>query len=142
QPHQLDIALRFALQAAAGLDTVEVAVDVDLEQNRRVVGRPPCRRRLRAFKAQGLQIELVDERVDDAHWVVFTDVVVETLWQQGDLASVFSLDESLHAVARSAALPQFRRAPSPNQSVFTQPRSTALLAPSVTVRRACTNYLT
>jgi len=29
QPHELDIALGFALQASAGLDAVEVAVDVD-----------------------------------------------------------------------------------------------------------------
>jgi hypothetical protein len=37
EPHQLDIALRLALQAAARLDTVQVAVDVELEQDRRVI---------------------------------------------------------------------------------------------------------
>jgi hypothetical protein len=30
QPHQLDVALAFALQPPAGLNPVEVAVDVDL----------------------------------------------------------------------------------------------------------------
>ena len=70
-----------------------------------MVGRPARRRGCRAFEAQSLQIELVDERIDDPHRVVFTDVVVETLGQQGDLASVLSLDESLHVAARSVALP-------------------------------------
>lgn len=32
QPHELDIALCFALQAAARLDTAELAVNVELEQ--------------------------------------------------------------------------------------------------------------
>ena len=33
QPHQLDVALRFALKPAARLDAVEVAVHVELEQD-------------------------------------------------------------------------------------------------------------
>src|SRR6476660_8920590 len=69
-----------------------------------MVGRPACCRCRCALEAQSLQVELVDERVDDAYRVVFTDVVVETLRKQGDLASVLSLDESLHVRARSVAL--------------------------------------
>src|SRR6478735_3399917 len=69
-----------------------------------MVGRPACCRGCCALEAQSLQVELVDERVDDAYRVVFTDVVVETLRKQGDLASVLSLDESLHVRARSVAL--------------------------------------
>ena len=33
QPHELDVALGFALQAPAGLDAIEIAVDVDLQRN-------------------------------------------------------------------------------------------------------------
>src|ERR1700680_4115108 len=40
QPHQLDIALGFTLRAAARLDPVEIAVEVDLQQRR---GRPSRR---------------------------------------------------------------------------------------------------
>src|SRR5471030_531066 len=40
QPHHLQIALALSLESAARLDAVEVAVDIDLEQNRRVVRRP------------------------------------------------------------------------------------------------------
>ena len=36
---EFDVALGFALQAAAGLDAVEIAVDVELEQDARVISR-------------------------------------------------------------------------------------------------------
>ena len=75
-----------------------------------MVGRPACRRGLCAFEAQRLKVELVDERIDDTHRVVFSDVVIEALGQQGDLASVLSLDESLHVAARSVALPSICQA--------------------------------
>ena len=86
QPHQLDVALRLALQAPARLDAVEVAVDVDLQQHRRVVRRSARRRRLDALKAQLAKIQLIDEDIDDADRVVFGNVVVQTLGQQRDLA--------------------------------------------------------
>jgi hypothetical protein len=35
QPDQLDIALAFALKAAARWDTIEIAINVNLEQRRR-----------------------------------------------------------------------------------------------------------
>jgi hypothetical protein len=47
-----------------------------------------------------VQIEFFDKRVDYPHRVVLGDVVVQTLGKQRDLASVFSLDESLHVAAR------------------------------------------
>jgi hypothetical protein len=40
QPHQFDVALGFSLQTSARLDAVEIAVDVDLQQDRGVVSRP------------------------------------------------------------------------------------------------------
>jgi hypothetical protein len=40
QPHQLDVALALPLQAPARLHPVEVAVDVNLQQRRWMVGRP------------------------------------------------------------------------------------------------------
>jgi hypothetical protein len=33
EPHQLDVALALAFQAAAGLNAIEIAVDVDLQQH-------------------------------------------------------------------------------------------------------------
>src|SRR5207247_7325142 len=45
QPTQLDVALAFSLQASARLHPIEVAVDVNLQQRRRMIGRPPAQYR-------------------------------------------------------------------------------------------------
>src|SRR6185436_16904002 len=52
EPNQLDIALRLPLKAAAGLNPVEVAIDVDLQQHRRVVRGPTGLSRLHAIEAK------------------------------------------------------------------------------------------
>src|SRR5207244_12832384 len=39
QPHQLQVALRLPLQPSARLDPVQIPVDVDLQQRRRVIAR-------------------------------------------------------------------------------------------------------
>jgi hypothetical protein len=96
EPHQLDVALSLALQAAAGLDAVEVAVDVELEKHRGVIRRAAGRRRLYTFEAQCLKIKFLDEDVDDSHRVVLTDIVIKAFGQQRHLLSVFALDASLH----------------------------------------------
>ena len=109
QPHQLDVALRLALQPAAGLDAVEIAVDVDLQQHRRVVRRSPRRRGIDAFEAQLGQIELVDEDLDHPDRIVFGDVVVQALGQQSDLRSILAFDESLHALVPMTRCAQYRQ---------------------------------
>src|SRR6476660_8187074 len=52
QPNQLDVALALPFQPTARLHPVEVAVDVNLQQRRRMIGRPSCRLRLNAVKAE------------------------------------------------------------------------------------------
>src|SRR5947209_5386969 len=46
QPYQLDVTLALPLQAPARLHPIEVSVDVNLQQRRRMVGRPSGRLRL------------------------------------------------------------------------------------------------
>src|SRR5674476_491432 len=42
QPNQLEVALAFSLQAPTRLHPVEVAVNINLQQRRRMVGWPSC----------------------------------------------------------------------------------------------------
>jgi hypothetical protein len=100
EPDQLDIALSFALQAPARLDAIEVAVDVDLEQRRRVVCRPARGCRLRPRKAQFGQIKRVDEGVNCADWIVLRNPVLKLLRKQHALRPLFPLDESAHPQLR------------------------------------------
>jgi hypothetical protein len=57
EPDELKITAGFALESTAGLDAIQIAVDVDLEQSGRVIGRPPGVRWLRAFETQLREIE-------------------------------------------------------------------------------------
>jgi hypothetical protein len=43
QPDDFDIAMRLGLEAAAGADAVELAVDVELEQVLEIIARPGSR---------------------------------------------------------------------------------------------------
>ena len=93
--------MRFSLQAPAGLDAVEVAVDIDLEQGTRVISRPPTRGTIGGLKAQFAQIEGFDEGIDHPHWVVVVDVVLQPIREQKPLGTINSIDKSLHAEHQS-----------------------------------------
>src|SRR5205823_14358194 len=43
QPHQLDVALALPLQTPARLHPIEISIDVNLQQRRRMVSWPSCR---------------------------------------------------------------------------------------------------
>lgn len=96
EPHAFDVALGFTLQATAGLDPVQLTVDVELEQDCRVVGRTTCTGRISAFETEWQEVQLVNERIDDAHRVVLADIVVEAFRQQAHLLARLAFDESLH----------------------------------------------
>ncbi|MNY40319.1 hypothetical protein D3C86_1750550 [compost metagenome] len=96
EPHQLDVALGLAFQAPAGLDAVQIPVDVELEQYRGVVRRPPGGGGVHALETECLKVQFFDKNIDDSHRVVFADIVIKTFRQQRDLLSVFAFDESLH----------------------------------------------
>ena len=58
-----DVELGLALQPAAGLDAIEVAVDVELEQNRRVISRSARGGGICALKAKSAEIECLREGI-------------------------------------------------------------------------------
>ena len=79
QPHQLDIALRFAFQPPARLNAVKVAVKVDLQQRRGVVGWPARRRRRHPGKSQGGQVQFVDENLNHPNRVLLIDIILQAV---------------------------------------------------------------
>src|SRR5258706_15653261 len=54
---------------------IEVSVDVNLQQRPRMIGRPPCRLRLDAAKAQLGQIKLIDKDIDCPNRIIFRQIV-------------------------------------------------------------------
>ena len=77
QPHQLDIALRFALHPPARLNPVQITVEINLQQRHWMVRGTAGRCRYNARKAQHRQIQFINEGIDDADRVIFPDVVVQ-----------------------------------------------------------------
>ena len=129
EPHQFDVALRLALQAAARLDAIQIAVDVELQQDRRVVRRATGGCRFNAVEPQCMEIEFFDERINDSYRVVFADIVVKALWQQSDLLSVLAFNESLHGQPpRSDGLAQYRRPPTEFPHNLGQDRTVGVLS--------------
>src|SRR6185312_865349 len=76
QPDQLDVALALPLHAPTRLHPIEVSIDVDLLQRRRMVSRPSCRLGLDAAKAKPRQIKLVDKDIDRPDRIVLAQIVV------------------------------------------------------------------
>lgn len=99
QPHQLDVALALPLHASTGLDTVEVAVDIDLQQHSRVIRGAARQCRRQAIEAQSLQVKFADECVDHSDRVVLGDEVVKALWQQRNLVPIVTFNKSGHLTA-------------------------------------------
>ena len=63
QPHHLQIAPSLALEPPARLHAIEIAIDVEFQKCRRVIGRPSRGCRLHPIKAQFSQIQSSDEGV-------------------------------------------------------------------------------
>jgi hypothetical protein len=81
QPHDFDVAARFPFQPPARLYSVEVAVDVELQQNRKMVRRPTGRRRLHSIEPKLGQIERIDEGVNHANRIALVNEIIEAFSQ-------------------------------------------------------------
>jgi hypothetical protein len=120
---QFDIALGFALQASAGLDTIEVAVGVNPEENGRI-RRATGAGRLGTGKAKPLEIKRLDECLYDSNNIVFCNVVVQMLGKENTLAAVGPFDKALHPallMALDELLTRQKKSRLHLGRVFTQP---------------------
>jgi hypothetical protein len=82
QPDHLEVATGLALQAAARLDPIEIAVDVELEQRRGMIAGPAGRCRLDVIEAHLGQVERVDERIHRANRIALVNPIIEAFRQQ------------------------------------------------------------
>ena len=96
QPHQLDVALGLPFEPAARLDAIEITVEIDLQQRRGVIGWSPRRFRHNAGKAQGSQVKLVNEDIDDANRIVLPNIVFQNVREQCRLPPIRALNKTVH----------------------------------------------
>src|SRR5436190_2616909 len=102
QPHHLDIAPSLALEPAARLNPVEIAVDVELQQDRRVIRRPAGRLGIDPAEPKPGQIEFVDKDLDYANRIVLADPVSQAFRKQRDLPTIRALNEAPHMIPRKS----------------------------------------
>ena len=101
QPHQFDVSLRFPLETPTRLNTIEVAVEIQLEKDRRVISRTPRGKRLDALKTQLTEIQRLDIGINHSDRIVLVDEIVGPLRHQNQLIPIRSLYESLHRLPSS-----------------------------------------
>src|SRR6266436_3276682 len=70
EPHHLNVAGGLTLKPTARLNPVEIAVDVQLQQYRRMIRRPAGDLGINPAEPKLGQIELVDKDVDHANGIV------------------------------------------------------------------------
>ena len=76
QPHDLNVAASLALQTPARLNPVKVAVDVELQKNRGVIGRPARGPGLHPIEAERPQIKPIHENLNHTDRIVLVDPVL------------------------------------------------------------------
>ena len=96
QPDELQVPPALALEATRGLDLVEIAVDVDLEDRCRMVTGTARLFWNDTVEAERCEIKRIDEGIDYASRVVIANVVVNRLRQERRLRPIRSLDEPSH----------------------------------------------
>jgi hypothetical protein len=82
------------------MHAIEVTVDVELEMQRWVIGRPPGLGGIDACEAQIAQIQRVNERINEANRIALVDPVIEAFRQQRRLRPIRSCNEASHQSPR------------------------------------------
>ena len=88
------VAAGLALEPPARLHSIEVAVDVELQENRGMIGRPPGHRRRDPFEPELGKIERIDEGIDHPNRIVLVDPVIEAFGKQCALTAIRTLRQS------------------------------------------------
>ncbi len=109
----------------ARLDPVEIGVDIELQQIRRMIARPAGRPRRNPVKPQAAKIELIDKNIDHPHRVVVTDSVFQPLGKQKVLRALHLLDKTLHQTLPPKHGRIIAQETHSTVDVFTQPGPTA-----------------
>ncbi len=62
-----------------------------------MIAWPPRPRGRRAPETGFPKVESIDERIDDANWIVVSDPLLKTIRKERDLLPIDTLDEARHA---------------------------------------------
>jgi len=66
-------------EAAARRDPVEIDIQIDLQQRRGMISRASRCRGQHPLEAQRRQVQLVDEDIDHANWIILDQIIVQAI---------------------------------------------------------------
>jgi hypothetical protein len=98
QPHHLNVPSGLPLKPATGLDPVEIPIDVELQQHRRMIRRPAGYLRIDPAEPKLSQIELIDEDINHPNRIVLIDPIFKAFRKQRTLNAVRPLYEAFHPI--------------------------------------------
>src|SRR5258708_4802160 len=85
-----------ALEPPARLDPVQIAVNIELQEDRRMIRGSPCRLRIDPAEIERTEIKRVDKHVNHTNRVVLIDPIIQAFGKQRRLPAIHPLDEALH----------------------------------------------
>ena len=91
QPDHFQIARGLRLEPSAGAHPIDVSINVELKQIGRIVARSARIFRLNAPETRFLQVTLINERLNEAHRIFSTDVIINCYRQKQSLVTVVAL---------------------------------------------------
>src|ERR1700716_4302342 len=86
----------------ARLHPIEVAVNVKLQENRGMIGRPPGHLRLHPCEPQLGKIERLHKRIDHTNRIILVDPVIEAFGQQRRLTARHPFNKPPHPLPRKS----------------------------------------
>lgn len=97
QPHHLDIPAGLAFETPARRDAVQISVDEEPQQDAGMIAGPPRSRGRGALEPEPGEVEIINEKIDDANRVIIVDPVPQPLGKQRRLTATNAFDEPRHA---------------------------------------------
>jgi len=131
QPHHLEVTAGLALKPPARLHPIEVAVNVKLQENRGMIGRPPRQLRFDPYESQFEKIERLDESVDHTNRIILVDPGIRAAMSTARDPCPRQSASSNPPQITSAVERESQQVNHRKRCVFTQPGSN----PSLTDRR-------
>jgi hypothetical protein len=96
QPHDFHIASGLALKPSARLDPVQIAVNIELQEDRGMIRGSPSRFRIDPAEIQRAEVKLVDKHVNHTNRVILVNPIIQAFGKQRRLPAIHPLDEALH----------------------------------------------
>src|SRR6266545_2979632 len=92
QPHELNIASRLAFEETRGAQSVEIAIDIQLEQISWMVGGTATWCSHGAEKAELVKLKLINKGINEADWIVVGDIFIERRRKEYECVTLDALD--------------------------------------------------